>query len=97
MHYFLHTCLRRVRRGRQVFLICNNPAIHLSNNPWDDTVILLYDINSDLQQSNNLIIQEAIVNIKNIMPGVSILFLVLSAVAAEHENLLEIGLNPILA
>ena len=26
MHYFLH-----------IFLICNNPAIHLSNNPWDDT------------------------------------------------------------
>ena len=40
---------------------------------------------------NNLIIQEAIVNIKNIMPGVSILFLTLSAVAAEHENLLENG------
>ncbi len=26
MHYFLH-----------IFLICNNPEIHLSNNPWDDT------------------------------------------------------------
>jgi len=24
-------------KGRLIFLICNNPTIHLSNNPWDDT------------------------------------------------------------